>query len=299
VDELVRVLGHQRLDGLSLVVDGANGAASTVDPEILRLLGAKVTTFAVDPDGRNINDRCGATSTARLQALVRHLEADAGLAFDGDADRLIAVDENGEVVDGDHILPICALDRHRRGVLPGSAVVATVMSNLGLRLALTSAGIAVHECPVGDRHVVAALQGGGWLLGGEQSGHIVFRDIADTGDGIVTAVQLLDVMRCTGKSLAELAAEIPLFPQILENIPVPEPEGVAASPALAVEIAAVRNELGNDGRVLVRATGTEPVVRVMVEARDAAAARRAVDRLSEAVRAAAEVGSRREASLAA
>jgi phosphoglucosamine mutase len=276
---------------LTVVVDGANGAASVVGPEVLRRLGATVFTIAVDPDGFNINDRCGTTNPDGLQWAIRRLGADAGIAFDGDADRLIAVTGDGAVVEGDQIIGICALDRQRRGTLPGSTVVATVMSNLGLRLALASAGVEVNECPVGDRHVTRALAGGGWGLGGEPTGHIIFRDLAGSGDGIVSAVQLLDVVRRQGRTLAELAAEIPLLPQVLQSFRVAHPRAVVADPTLAAAVVRARHQLGGKGRVIVRASGTESVVRLMVESVDPDRARRVAKQVAAGIKAAANADS--------
>ncbi|MGH9009476.1 MAG: phosphoglucosamine mutase [Acidimicrobiia bacterium] len=288
---LTRVLGRKRLDGLTVVVDAANGAASVVGPEVLRRLGATVFAIAVEPDGSNINDGCGVTSPGALQRAVRLSGADAGVAFDGDADRLIAVSADGALVDGDQIVGICALDRHQRGALPGSAVVVTVMSNLGVRLALASAGVNVHECPVGDRHVARALECGGWLLGGEQTGHIIHRDVAGSGDGIVSAVELLDVMRRQKRTLTDLAAEIPLLPQVVKSIPAPDPPAVIADPALTGDLVSARQAIGSDGRVLVRASGTESVVRLMVESGDPERARRVAERVAACIRRAASAAS--------
>jgi phosphoglucosamine mutase len=287
-DGLVRALGAKRLDGLTVVVDAANGAAAVVGPEVLRRLGANVFTIAVDPDGSNINDGCGATSPEALRRAVRRLGADAGVAFDGDADRMIAVGPDGAVFDGDQVVGICALDRKQRGALPGSAVVMTVMSNLGLRMALGSAGVTVHDCPVGDRHVARALENGDWVLGGEQSGHIIHRDVAGSGDGILSAVQLLDVVRRRRSTLTELASQIPLLPQVVQSIPASDPRVVIAHPAIAAELAGARLELGDNGRVLARASGTEPVVRVMVESVDRAQAQCIAEHLATTIRFATE-----------
>src|SRR5690606_26459493 len=221
------------------------------------------------PDGRNINDGSGSTHPEDLQEAVRQAGADAGLAFDGDADRVLAVDEDGTLLDGDQMIAMLATDRHARGALEGDTVVVTVYSNIGLRLALAERGIGVVETQVGDRYVLEALERGGWPLGGEQSGHIVFRDLATTGDGILTGVQLLDLVARSGRPLSELATEsMTRFPQVLRNVRVAEKPAALVS-ALSDEVDRVERDLGERGRVLVRASGTEPVVRVMVEAESA------------------------------
>ncbi|RMH78443.1 MAG: phosphoglucosamine mutase, partial [Actinomyces sp.] len=259
-------VGGRRLDGLRLVVDCAHGAAWELAPRVLADLGADVTAIGVDPDGRNINDACGSTHLATLAAAVVDAGADCGIAFDGDADRVLAVDAHGEVVDGDQIIAVCALDLDRRGLLRGRAVVVTVMANLGFRRAMATAGIEVVETPVGDRHVLEALDRRGLVLGGEQSGHVIFRDHATTGDGLLTAAVLLDTLVRDGRDLATLAGEaMTRLPQVLVNV------AVAARPAdldrrLGPALAAARTRLGDRGRILVRPSGTEPLVRVMVEA---------------------------------
>jgi phosphoglucosamine mutase len=259
------LLGGRRLTGLRVVLDCANGAASTVAPEVFERLGADVVVINDRPDGCNINDRCGATHPETLRLEVVDEGADVGLAFDGDADRLIAVDHRGAVVDGDHLLAICAKDLHQRGALAEGTVVVTVMTNLGFRLAMAAEGITVVETPVGDRYVLEALGAGGWSLGGEQSGHIIFPDLATTGDGIMTGVVVLDVVARSGRQLADLAGDaMTRLPQVLLNVRAADPAAAAA--ALAEEAAAVERRLGSAGRVLVRPSGTEPLVRVMVEA---------------------------------
>lgn len=284
VSHLLSVLDGRGLDGLRVVVDAANGAASFVAEATFARAGAAVTVVNDRPDGRNINVSCGATDPSGLTEVVRGDGADVGLALDGDADRLIAVDERGRVVDGDRIIAIAAADMRRRGALRYDAVVVTVMTNLGFRLAMADAGIRVVETPVGDRAVLQALDDGGYSLGGEQSGHVIFRDHASTGDGLLTGLVLLDIVRRSGRRLSDLADEaMERIPQVLVNVPV-----VVRSPdiaeRIAAEIEAAGTELGDDGRVLVRPSGTEPLVRVMVEARDADAATRVADRLADAVR---------------
>ena len=263
---VVGALGGRRLDGLRLVVDCAHGANSEVAPEVLRSLGAEVTVVAAEPDGTNINRDVGSTHPELLAATVLESGADLGVAFDGDADRLLAVDGDGVLVDGDRILVLCALDLHARGELRHDTVVVTVMSNLGLHHAMRDAGINVVSTAVGDRYVLEAMQQGGFCLGGEQSGHLVFSDHATTGDGLLSAVLLCDLVVRSGRSLADLAGSAMVqLPQVLRNVRV---EGVAAEVVERVDdaVAAAAAELGDRGRVLLRPSGTEPVVRVMVEA---------------------------------
>jgi len=271
-----------RLDGLRVVLDCAHGAASRIGPEVFRRLGASVHVLHDRPDGSNINTDAGALHPAVLaEAVVAH-GADAGLAFDGDADRVIAVDATGEVVDGDHLIALCALDRRARGLLVADTVVVTVMANLGFRRAMAEHGIGVVETPVGDRYVLEALDAGGFSLGGEQSGHIIFRDLAGTGDGVLSGLQVLDVVRRCGRSLADLAAAaMTRLPQVLVNVRVARRDPAVAT-TLAGEIAAAARRLGDDGRVLVRPSGTEPLIRVMVEATDPVLARSVAEELAAA-----------------
>ena len=284
VRHVLAVLDGRRLDGMTVVVDTANGAAVTVAPEALRAAGAEVIVIADDPDGRNINDRCGATHPATVAAAVVDHGADAGIALDGDADRLIAVDHLGRVVDGDHVLAICAEDLRARGALAHDTVVVTVMTNLGFRLAMNDAGIDVVETGVGDRYVLEALGAGGFSLGGEQSGHVIFAEHATTGDGVLTALALLDVVRRSGRALADVAADsMTSLPQVLVNVRVARQVPDVAE-RLADEIATAEADLGASGRVLVRASGTEPLVRVMVEAPTAEKARSTADSLAAAAR---------------
>ena len=280
-------LEGRELTGLRVVVDAANGAAFRSAPECLRGLGAGVETINASPDGYNINDGCGSMHPETLQAAVVSSGADAGLAFDGDADRVLAVDHTGALVDGDQILAVCAIDRAQRGRLTGRAVVVTVMSNLGLRQAMAERGIDVVETPVGDRHVLGALEDRGLVLGGEQSGHLIFRDLATTGDGLLTAVQLLDALRRSGGSLRDLAVEaMTRLPQVLVGVPMPASARPAdldgALVAIASEAAA---RLGDSGRALVRPSGTEPMIRVMVEAASIEAAKVEADRLAARIEA--------------
>ncbi len=277
----------RHLDGLSVVVDAANGAACETGPECLRALGAAVETIHAEPDGYNINEGCGSLHPESLQAAVASSGADAGLAFDGDADRVLAVDHAGALIDGDQILAVCAIDRAGRGRLAGNAVVVTVMANLGLRRAMASHGIGLVETPVGDRHVLSALEGRGLALGGEQSGHLIFRDLATTGDGLLTAVQLLDTVKRSGRNLRDLAAAaMTRMPQVLVDVPLPAgPRSAGLEGALGPIAADASARLGDTGRVLVRPSGTEALVRVMVEAVDLTTARSEADRLCAAVEA--------------
>ena len=284
VDHVVGFLEGLRLDGLKIVLDAANGAAYRIGPEVLRAAGAEVIVIAEFPNGRNINDACGATAPSLVADAVAEHGADVGIALDGDADRLIAVDHTGKVVDGDHIIAIVANDLRARGELRHDTVVVTVMTNLGFRLAMSDAGITVVETAVGDRYVLEALAAGGFSLGGEQSGHVIFADHATTGDGVLTAVALLDAVKRAGRPLADIAADtMTSLPQVLVNVPVTQRMPDAAE-RLAVEIAAAQDDLGETGRILVRASGTEPLVRVMVEAPTRDAAQQVADSLAEVVR---------------
>jgi phosphoglucosamine mutase len=282
---LVDALDGRTLSGLRIVIDCANGAASVVAPRVFTTAGADVVTIHDKPNGRNINDRCGATHLDSLAAAVVIEGADLGLALDGDADRLLAVDHTGGVIDGDHIMAVCATDLHRRGALRDSTIVATVMSNLGFRLAMEREGIHVVETPVGDRYVLEAIDEGGYAMGGEQSGHVIFRDRATTGDGLLTGVLLADVVKRSGAGLADLAAAaMTRMPQVLVNIPVTEWVADVAE-QVAPEIAAVEARLAGSGRVLLRPSGTEPLLRVMVEAADPIVANEAAEHLAAVVRA--------------
>ena len=286
LDHVVATLEPDALRGLRLVLDCANGAASGVAAAVFERLGAEVVLLHAEPDGLNINDGCGATHPEVLRTVVVAEGADAGLAFDGDADRCIAVDATGAIVDGDHVIAICAIDRRSRGLLASDTVVVTVMANLGFKLAMADRGIRVVETPVGDRAVLEALDAGGFALGGEQSGHVIFRDLATTGDGLLTGVQLASVMARREQPLAVLASEaMEQLPQVLRNVRVPAPAGLLE--LLAPEIAAVEADLGDRGRVLVRASGTEPLLRVMVEAPTRAEAEACAQRLVAAAEQAA------------
>jgi phosphoglucosamine mutase len=280
VTHVLDYLEGRGLVGLRVVLDTANGAAFDVAPEVLRAAGADVVVVADRPDGRNINAGCGATVPTHVAAAVLEHGADVGVALDGDADRLIAVDHTGAVVDGDHIIAMVANDLKSKGELRNDTVVVTVMTNLGFHLAMRDAGIHVVETAVGDRYVLEALAAGGHSLGGEQSGHVIFADHATTGDGALTAVALLDAVKRSGRSLAALAADaMTPLPQVLVNVRVAHRVHDAAE-QLADEIARVESTLGGTGRVLVRPSGTEPLVRVMVEASTPESAQDAADELA-------------------
>ncbi len=283
VSALGSSLEGRRLDGLSVVLDCANGAAAGVGPDALTAVGAEVVVINDRPDGTNINAGAGSNHPEGLAAEVVARRADAGLAFDGDADRVVAVDHTGQVVDGDQLIAICALDRKARHALADDTVVVTVMANLGFRHAMREHGIAVVETKVGDRYVLEAMEEGGWSLGGEQSGHVIFRDLATTGDGILTGLQVLDVVHRSARPLRDLAGVMTRLPQVLRNVAVLDRNGLAGATAFWDEVEAVRRRLGADGRVLVRPSGTEPVVRVMVEALTLEEAEASCDELCAAV----------------
>ena len=274
----------QPLSGLRVVVDCAHGSASAFAPRLLRRAGADVITIGADPDGLNINDGCGSTHLDVLAAAVVEHGADAGIAHDGDADRCLAVDASGAIVDGDQILAVLALALRDAGRLSGDTVVATVMSNLGFRLAMREAGINIVETPVGDRYLVAAMLDGKYTLGGEQSGHVIMLDHATTGDGMLTALHLLAQMAAQNAPLAGLTAVMTRYPQVLLNIRDVDKARAAAAPSVAAAVAAAEAELGDTGRVLVRPSGTEPTVRVMVEAVDPDQAHRVATQLARVVR---------------
>lgn len=255
-----------RLEGLRVVVDCAHGAAVHVAPRLWASLGAKVVALHDQPDGSRINVDCGSTHLEPLRRAVLATGADVGFAHDGDADRVLAVDECGEVVDGDALMGICALDRQARGVLTAGTVVATVMSNAGLEKALERAGIRLERTRVGDRYVLEHMRRVGASLGGEQSGHLIFLEHTTTGDGLVTAVEIANIMLRTGRRLSELRQAIPRFPQVLRNVSAQERQAVLEAPEVVRALAAARERLASRGRIVVRPSGTEPLVRVMVEA---------------------------------
>jgi len=255
--------------GLKVVVDCAHGATYKVAPTILRELGAMIIPLNVQPNGVNINDGCGSLYPGAVREAVLKHKADVGISHDGDGDRVILVDETGSVLDGDHILAICAPDLKGRGLLRSDTVVATVMSNAGLEVCLKEAGIAVVRAPVGDRYVLEEMLRHGYNLGGEQSGHIVFLDHNTTGDGVVTALQVLSLMVTTQEPLSKLRRRMTVYPQVLINVRVTERQDLGSVPAVRGAIARAEAQLDGSGRVLVRYSGTEPVARVMVEGRDA------------------------------
>jgi phosphoglucosamine mutase len=283
---VVHLLGSlpHRLDGIHVVLDCAHGAAAGVSPETFRDAGARVTVIGADPDGLNINDGVGSTHLDQLAHKVREVGADVGIAHDGDADRCLAVDADGNVVDGDQIMAILAVAMKDRGHLVDDTLVATVMSNLGLHRAMSDNGIRVVQTAVGDRYVLEAMNANGYSLGGEQSGHVIMSEFATTGDGLLTGLHLVAEMARQGKSLAELAAIMTVYPQVLVNVRDVDRDRVASDGVLQAEVAAVQAELGDTGRVLLRASGTEALVRVMVEAADADSAHAYADRIAAVVR---------------
>jgi len=286
-DQVLGALEGRDLSGVRIVLDTANGAAHRIAPAVLSRAGAEVMTIGDRPDGTNINDGCGSTAPGLLARTVVDRGADLGIALDGDADRLVAVDHRGRVVDGDHIIALCALDLRSRGHLADGTVVVTVMSNLGFHRAMQEAGIDVVETPVGDRNVLDALRRSGAALGGEQSGHIIFTEYATTGDGLLAALLLTDLVVRSGRPLAELADDaMTSLPQVLRNVAVSSPMPDVAD-RIRSDLDAVVDDLGDDGRVLVRPSGTEPVVRVMVEADAVERAERCAARLVAAVEAVA------------
>ena len=271
------------LAGLKIVIDCANGAAYKVAPRVLSDLGAEIIPIGCSPNGRNINLRCGSMAPELLQLTVAGVGADVGIALDGDGDRLVMVDHLGRLVDGDQLLYVVALDRQAQGELKGP-VVGTVMSNLGLEHALKSAGIGFLRAPVGDRYVLAMLREHGGMIGGETSGHMLCLDRTTTGDGLVSALQVLAAMRRTGRPLAELAAGMPRFPQVMVNVRVKERIDPATSQVIQDAVQRVEAALGGAGRVVLRASGTEPLIRVMVEGRDEPVVKRHANELAEVVR---------------
>ena len=281
-DHLVRTV-ELPLSGLKVVLDCANGAASVVGPHTLRAAGADVYSINDDPDGLNINERCGSTHLEAVREAVLARGADVGFAWDGDADRCLAVDHAGNVVDGDQLMAMLALDLHERGRLAHDTVVVTVMSNLGFIHAMQHAGITVHQTAVGDRYVLEAMRDGGFTLGGEQSGHIIMSDHATTGDGILTALQTLQRMVRTGSSLRDLASVMTRLPQVLVNVPGVDKDRTD-DPTLTDAVTAEQDRLGDEGRILLRPSGTEPLVRVMVEAPTSEEATAVAERLAGVVR---------------
>ncbi len=274
-----------RLDGIKIVLDCANGASAPVAPEVFSRLGAEVIPCFVSPSGININDNCGSTKPKNLQKLVLSHGADVGLAFDGDADRLIAADEQGGIVDGDRIMALCARDMFRRGTLKKNTLVATVMSNIGMVNSLRADGISVEITDVGDRYVLERMLAGGYNLGGEQSGHLIFLDKNTTGDGVLSALELLSVMVRKNMPLSMLAHTIEIYPQILINVAVPEEakRAYAKDSRIADRVRAAENAFGGKGRVLVRTSGTEPLIRVMMEGENGQTVRNEATAMAELI----------------
>ncbi|KAB7746304.1 phosphoglucosamine mutase [Nostocoides sp. F2B08] len=283
VAHLLEVLPHS-LDGLTVVIDAAHGAASEVSPEVFRLAGAEVFEIGASPDGLNINDGYGSTHLGRLQAAVRERRADLGIAHDGDADRCLAVDATGTVVDGDQIMAILALALRDRGRLADDTLVATVMSNLGLLQAMRREGISVRQTGVGDRYVLEAMRAGHYSLGGEQSGHVILLDHGTTGDGVLTGLMLAARVAETGRSLEDLASVMTRMPQVLKNVKGVDKSRVESDEEVQAAVSREESSLGDTGRILLRKSGTEPVVRVMVEAETEERAEAVCDRLVDVVR---------------
>ena len=268
--DFLKSTAAHRFDGITVVLDCANGASAELAYDVFTDLGAKVYSHADEPDGININSKCGSTHPERLQELVAESDADVGFAFDGDADRVIATDERGNIVDGDRIMGMCAKVMKEQGRLKENTLVVTVMSNIGLKKRMKELGINIAETKVGDRYVLEKMLQDGYSIGGEQSGHIIFLDKNTTGDGMLSAIQTLDVMKATGKKMSALAADIPIFPQVLVNVIVDNSvkQEAMKDADLLEKIREVEQKMGDSGRVLVRASGTEPLIRVMLEGQD-------------------------------
>ncbi len=273
------------LDNMTLVIDCANGAASSVAPQLFANLGGKVIVTHASPDGRNINQGCGALHADVVAAEVVKHKASMGITFDGDADRALFADEHGNVVNGDAVLLLAARDLHARGELAGATVVATTMSNMGLEAALARSGIQMLRAPVGDKYVLEQMLRTGATLGGEQSGHIIFSGRSTTGDGLLTALLVLDILHRAGKSLAELTADLKTFPQVIVNVKVREKKPLDSIPAVAASISDAEQALAGTGRVVIRYSGTEALARVMIEAEDHAQMRLHADAIADAIRA--------------
>jgi len=281
---LKQTIEEEDFSGLRIALDCAHGATSSIAPHLFADLEADIITIGTSPNGTNINNGVGSTHPESLREVVIKEGADVGLAFDGDGDRLIAVDENGKIVDGDIIMYICAKYFHEQGRLKKDTLVTTVMSNLGLYKALEKEGISTKQTAVGDRYVMSEMREGGYSIGGEQSGHIIFLDFSTTGDGMLSALQLVNIMKATGKKLSELASEVQKYPQKLVNIKVTDKNAVAENPRVAEIIQQVEQEMAGNGRVLVRPSGTEPLVRVMVEAETEDACETYANRIAEVVK---------------
>ena len=277
--EFVLSTCKERFDGVKVVLDCANGAAYEAMPKILRRLGANVKVIHALPNGTNINDGCGSTHLESLQKAVLENGADFGIAHDGDADRCLCVDEKGQVIDGDHILVMCAMDMMKEGKLPYNTVVTTVMANIGFHQAIKKAGGRAEITKVGDRYVLENMLKNGYKIGGEQSGHIIFTDFSTTGDGLITALQVLSSLKRSGRKASDLTALMTTYPQLLVNVKVATKEGWETNEAIKEAIAEGDKELGENGRILVRPSGTEPLIRVMAEGPDQAQ----LDRICHAI----------------
>jgi len=274
----------ERFDGMKIVLDCSNGAAYEVMPKVLRELGAKVKVIHALPNGVNINDNCGSTHMESLQKAVVENYADFGIAHDGDADRCLCVDEKGQIIDGDHILVMCAQDMIKKGTLPHKTVVSTVMANIGFHKAIKEAGGRVEVTQVGDRYVLENMLKSGYKIGGEQSGHIIFTDYSTTGDGPITALQVLSSLKRSGRKASELTALMTTYPQLLVNVRVATKEGWEKNEAISAAIAKGEAELGSEGRILVRPSGTEPLIRVMAEGPDQAQLDRICNEIADVVK---------------
>ncbi|MDR0839887.1 MAG: phosphoglucosamine mutase [Christensenellaceae bacterium] len=266
----LKATASTRFEGITVALDCANGAASGIAQDVFNELGAQVISCADEPDGSNINEHCGSTHPERLQELVEETGADVGFAFDGDADRVIATDERGNIVDGDRMLGICAAALKKEGKLKGDTLVITAMSNIGLKRKMQELGIAVAETAVGDRYVLECMRAQGYCLGGEQSGHVIFLNYNSTGDGILTAIQTLNVLIESRQKMSALAAQVPIYPQVLVNVAVDNAvkEQAMEDAELRAKIAQISDVLGEGGRIFVRASGTEPLIRIMLEGQD-------------------------------
>jgi phosphoglucosamine mutase len=285
IEFLLNCVPGLRLDGLRVVADCANGAAAAIAPELFGRLGGEVTLLNISPDGRNINAGCGALHPQWVADEVQKRNADVGVTFDGDADRCMLAGPRGNVINGDAILLLAARDLKERGMLRGDVVVATTMSNMGLEAALKRSGIRMMRAPVGDRYVLEMMQNHGATLGGEQSGHILFPHLATTGDGLLTALVVLDLIARSGKSIDALTSDLKVFPQVIVNVKVREKKPLDSIPTVAARIRDAEEDLKDTGRVVIRYSGTEALARVMIEAEDESAMRRHADAIAEAIRA--------------